>query len=94
MQALLQLPDGVSLTLNDDRLLLTARLLPPAEVLVLLEAARGLAAHVPKVVASLFPPRPMEAPQEARWLQGHWSPDPSGASPTGPDRGVPPGAPG
>jgi hypothetical protein len=78
MEATLRLPDRVSLTVNEDRLLLTAPLLPAAEVLLLLEATRLLGERVPMVVKSLYPPRPQEAPQEARWLLGHWSPDPPG----------------
>jgi hypothetical protein len=53
-------------------------------VLVLLEAARGLARAVPSVVASLYPPRPAEGPHEDRWLRGHWSADPTTDAPAGP----------
>jgi hypothetical protein len=77
MQAMLGLPRRVSLSVREDRLLLSAPLLPAGEVLLLLEAARELGSHVPRVVASLYPPRPMEGPYEDRWLQGHWSPDPT-----------------
>jgi hypothetical protein len=80
MLALLGLPPHVSLEVREDRLLLTAPLLPAAEVLVMLEAARLLGRHVPKVVASMYPPRPMEGPFEDRWLQGHWSAEPTEAS--------------
>jgi hypothetical protein len=27
---------------------------------------------------SLFPPRPMRSAHEDRWLQGRWSPEPTG----------------
>jgi hypothetical protein len=82
MEAMLGLPARTSLSLNLDTLLLTCPLLPAEEVLGLLEVARRLRARVPHVVPSLYPPRPMQAPQEARWLQGHWSPDPPGEDPS------------
>jgi hypothetical protein len=85
MEAMLGLPARTSLSLNLDTLLLTCPLLPAEEVLGLLEVARRLRARVPHVVPSLYPPRPMEAPQEARWLQGHWSPEPPGGSSSGGD---------
>ena len=78
MQALLSLPPVVSIAVNEDRMLLRAGILPPAEVLLLLEAARAIARRVPPVVASLYPPRPSKGPHEDRWLQGHWSPEPIG----------------
>jgi hypothetical protein len=76
MQALLGLPASVSLTVNEDRLLLQAPLLPAPQVLFLLDVARALRGRVPTVVASLYPPRAMTAPHEARWLQGRWTPEP------------------
>jgi hypothetical protein len=85
MEAMLGLPARTSLSLNLDTLLLTCPPLPAEEVLGLLEVARRLRARVPHVVPSLYPPRPMEAPQEARWLQGHWSPEPPGGSSSGGD---------
>lgn len=78
MRALMALPHGVSVAANEDRLLLRASELPPAEVLLLHDAARAIARTVPAVVADLYPPRPSVGPHEARWLQGHWSPDPTG----------------
>ena len=63
---------------NEDRMLLRSATLPPAQVLLLLEAARAIARRVPPVVASLYPPRPAKGPHEDRWLQGHWSPEPIG----------------
>lgn len=81
MEAMLQLPDGISCAVNEDRMLLWAPRLSAAETIQLLEVARTLRRRIPRVVASLFPPRPAEAPHEARWLQGHWSPDPTAAKP-------------
>lgn len=79
MEALLGLPPGVSLAVNEDRLLLHAPTVPPAQVLLLFDVARAIQAHVPSVVASLYPPRPMEGPHEDRWLQGRWTPEPTGS---------------
>lgn len=78
MQTLLQLPAGISCSVNEDRLLLWAPQVSAAETLLLLEIVRKLRERVPRVVASLYPPRPERAPQEARWLQGHWSPEATG----------------
>jgi hypothetical protein len=79
MSALLRLPLTVAVHVHEDRMLLVAQLLEPGDVLVLLACAKGLSAHVPPVVASLYPPRPSEGPFEHRWLQGSWSPDPTSA---------------
>jgi len=78
MRALMALPEGISMLVNEDRMLMIASLLPPAEVLLLLEAARAVRRSVPPVVASLYPPRPMKGPHEDRWFQGRWSPEPIG----------------
>lgn len=78
MQAMLALPSRVAVAVNEDRMLLRAPLLPPAEVLLLLEAARALMGRVPPVVASLYPPRPTKGQHEDRWFQGRWSADPVG----------------
>jgi hypothetical protein len=78
MRALLGLPPGVTVAVNEDRMLLRASILPPAEVLLLLEAARAMRRAVPQVVASLYPPRPPKGRHEDRWLQGRWSPEPIG----------------
>ena len=96
MRALLALPTGVSVAVNEDRMLVRASLLPPAEVLLLLEAARAIARRVPPVVASLYPPRPTEGPHEERWLQGRWSPEPIGEGEAEPPRSSlsPPATPG
>ena len=74
MRALMGLPPGVTVAVNEDRLLLRAAQLPPAEVLLLFEAARAIGRVVPSVVAGLYPPRPSKGRHEDRWLQGHWSP--------------------
>jgi hypothetical protein len=79
MAALLRLPLPVAIHVHEDRMLLVGPLLDPGDMLVLLACARGLAAHVPPVVASLYPPRPSQGPYEERWLQGSWSPDPTSA---------------
>lgn len=79
MQAIMRLPLHVAIHVREDRMLLVAPTLTPAEVLVLLRAASDLAHRVPRVVASLYPPRPVEGPYEDRWLQGSWSPEPTGA---------------
>jgi hypothetical protein len=81
MAALLRLPLGISCEVHEDRMLLWAPQVSAAETVLLLEVARKLRERVPSVVASLYPPRPSEAPQEARWLQGHWSPEPAGPEP-------------
>ena len=79
MAALLRLPLSVAIHVHEDRMLLVGPLLDPGDVLVLLACATGLAAQVPPVVASLYPPRPSRGPYEDRWLQGSWSPDPTSA---------------
>jgi hypothetical protein len=89
MEALLGLPAGVTLAVNQDRLLLHAPTLPAAQVLLLFDVACRIREHVPRVVASLYPPRPMEGPHEDRWLQGRWTPEPTGSgsldAPGGPE---------
>ena len=89
MQAMLGLPEELTLTVNEDRLLLSAPLLSAPQVLLLFDGARALREHIPRVMASLYPTRPMEGPHEDRWLQGRWTPDPIGAEPV-----VPPDSPG
>ena len=78
MEALLGLPDGVTAETNEDVLLLSASRLPAEEVLLLFDAAVRIHRRVPRVLPSLYPPRPAEGPFEDRWLQGRWSPDPTG----------------
>jgi hypothetical protein len=82
MRALMGLPRGVSIAVNEDRMLLRASDLEPAEVLLLFEAARAMLRSVPTVIADLYPQRPSKGRHEDRWFQGHWSPQP-----TGDDRG-------
>ncbi|MFN8232683.1 MAG: DUF3137 domain-containing protein [Actinomycetota bacterium] len=79
MEALLGLSAGVTMVVNEDRLLLHAPTLPAAQVLLLFDVARRIREHVPRVMASLYPPRPMEGPHEDRWLQGRWTPEPTGS---------------
>jgi len=81
MEALLGLPPGVTLAVNEDRLLLHAPTLPAAQALLLFDVACRIREHVPRVMASLYPPRPMEGPHEDRWLQGRWTPEPTGSAP-------------
>lgn len=78
MEALLALPHGVTVEVNEDVVLLSAPLLLPAEqVLRLYDAAAAIHERIPRSLPSLFPPRPIEGPYEDRWLQGHWTPDPT-----------------
>jgi hypothetical protein len=86
MEALLALPDGVSVDVNEDVLLLSAPRLPAEKVLVLYDAAEEIRSRIPRVVSSLFPPRPLRGAHETRWLQGRWSPEPTGADVTPPDQ--------
>ncbi len=82
MGALLTLPRDVIVDVNEDALLLWAPLLPAGQVLLLLDAALAIQRRIPRVVASLYPPRPASAPRERRWLQGRWSPEPTGTPPS------------
>jgi len=77
MEGLLALPDGVTAELNEQVLLLSAPRLPAEQVLLLYDAAVAIHRRLPRVLPSLFPPRPAEGPFEDRWLQGRWSPDPT-----------------
>jgi hypothetical protein len=76
MEAILALPAGVTLDVNEDVILLSAPELPAEQVLRLYDAAVAIGERIPHSLASLFPPRPVEGPHEDRWLQGHWSPEP------------------
>jgi hypothetical protein len=78
MEALLRLPDAVIAEVGEGTLLMWAPELPPEQVLRLLYAAIAIRRRIPRVLASLFPPRPTRGPHEHRWLQGRWSPDPTG----------------
>jgi hypothetical protein len=77
MEALLALPDGVTVDVNDDVVLLSSPELLPEQVLRLYDAAVAIHERIPRSLPSLFPPRPHEGPYEDRWLQGHWTPDPT-----------------
>jgi hypothetical protein len=87
MEALLGLPEDVTVSVNEDRLLLHAPLLPAPQVLLLFDVAGALREQIPPVVASLYPPRPMEGPHEDRWLQGRWTPEPIGTEALDPPGG-------
>ena len=78
MEAFLALPEEVAVDVNEDVLLLSAPLLSPERVLRLLDAAAAIHRRIPRVVSSLYPRRPHRGPHERRWLQGSWSPDPTG----------------
>lgn len=77
MEALLALPDGVTVDVNEDTVLLSAPELPAEQVLRLYDAAVGIHRRIPRSLPSLFPPRPTEGPYEDRWLRGHWTPEPT-----------------
>jgi hypothetical protein len=77
MEALLALPEGVTVDLNEDVVLLSAPDLPAEQVLRLYDAAVAIHERIPRSLPSLFPPRPTEGRYEDRWLQGHWTPDPT-----------------
>jgi hypothetical protein len=79
MEPLLRLPEGVSVDVNEDVLLLSAPLLPAEQVLVLFDTAVAIGRRIPRVVSSLFPPRPERGTHEHRWLQGRWSPESTGS---------------
>jgi hypothetical protein len=81
MHALMMLPSEASILVNDDTMLVHAPALPAADVLLLLDAARQVQQHVPRVLASLYPPEPEKGPHEDRWLAGHWTPEPTGEGP-------------
>ena len=57
MQALLHLPDAVTVTVAEDRMLLIARQMPAGDVAGLLHAAAAVQKSVPHVLASLYPLR-------------------------------------
>jgi hypothetical protein len=85
IEALLRLPPEVTVEVNERVILLTAPLLPPERVLLLLQAASGLRRRLPRVLSSLYPPRPERGEHEDRWLQGRWSEEPIGADARTPD---------
>jgi hypothetical protein len=79
MKGFLRLPHGIVADVNDRVLLFWAPELPAVEMLRLLRAANTIQRDLPRVMPSLFPPRPARGPHEHRWLQGRWSPEPTGA---------------
>lgn len=81
MEAFLALPDGVTADVNEDVLLLWAPRLPAEQVLVLFDTAVAIRRRIPRVVTSLFPPRPERGAHERRWLHGRWSPESTGSDP-------------
>jgi hypothetical protein len=83
MRSVLRLPPGVVIDVNEEILLLRAPELPAEEVLQLLHAAASIQRVLPRVMTSLFPPRPAQGPHERRWLQRRWTPEPTGVDPTG-----------
>jgi hypothetical protein len=54
----------VTAEIGEDTLLLWAPLLPPEQVLVLFESAAEIPRRIPRVVWSLFPPRPLRGAHE------------------------------
>jgi hypothetical protein len=78
MEAFLALPNGVSAEVGEGTLLLRAPLVPAEQVLVLLDTALEMRRRIPRVLSSLFPPRPARGAHEDRWLQGHWSAESTG----------------
>jgi hypothetical protein len=57
MAWLLASPAGVAFELREDRMLCVSERLSPASIPMLLEAVRGVHDRIPRVVASLYPPR-------------------------------------
>ena len=80
MEAFLALPEEVAADVNGDVLLLSAPLLAPERMLRLLDTAAEIHERIPRVISSLYPSRLHRGPHERRWLQGRWSPDPTGWS--------------
>jgi len=86
MEGLLALPDGVTAETNEDTFLLWAPELPAEQVLLLFDAAVAIHRRIPRVLPSLYPPRPARGPHEDRWLQGRWTSNPTEGVETGVDR--------
>jgi hypothetical protein len=84
LEGLLRLPPRVVVDVREDVMLLSAPELPAVEMLELLRAATTIRADLPRVMPSLFPPRPSQGPHERRWLQGRWTPEPTGTGPAEP----------
>lgn len=79
IEGFLRLPHGVVAEVNEEVMLLRSPQLPAVQTLQLLKAATAIHRVLPRVMTSLFPPRPTQGPHEARWLQGRWSSEPTGA---------------
>jgi hypothetical protein len=73
---LLASPAGVAFELREDRMLCVSERLSPASIPMLLEAVRGFHDRIPRVVASLYPPRSM-GPEAPRGLRAGGIPPPS-----------------
>jgi hypothetical protein len=82
MEGFLRLPHGVVADVNQEVLLFRATELPAVEMLQLLQAANSIQRDLPRVMPSLFPARPARGDHERRWLQGRWSPEPTGTDST------------
>lgn len=76
MAWLLESPANVAFELREDRMLCVSERLSPASIPMLLEAARGFHERIPRVVASMYPPRPM-GPGAPRGLGAGRTPPPS-----------------
>jgi hypothetical protein len=96
MQWLLQNGKGTAFEIMSDRLMCYRRKLSPMEIVTLLGLSKAFLDHIPRVVSSLYPhPETLSAPtheveaeNEARWLAGHWTPDPSDGGPLAPPGGT------
>ena len=95
MQWLLQYGKGTAFEIMGDWLLSYRRKLSPMEIVTLLGLSKAFVDHIPRVVYSLYsraapmPPTPagqQEAVNEAKWLAGHYTPDPT-APPAAPASG-------
>jgi hypothetical protein len=80
MEALLALPDGVIVDVNEDVVLLSAPELPAEQVLRLYDAAMAIHGRIPRSLPSLFPPRPAEGPFEDRGSRATGPPNPQKVS--------------
>lgn len=77
MEAILALPEAITVDVNEDVALLWAPELPAEQMLRLFEAAVAIHRRIPRSLPGLFPRRPVEGPHERRWLSGRWTPDPT-----------------
>jgi hypothetical protein len=97
MQWLLQNGKGTAFEIMGDRLLCYRRKLSPMEIVMLLGLSKAFLDRVPRVVYALYsratplPPdaeHDVGASNEARWLAGHWTPDPSQGEAVTPPEGT------